>query len=360
MKLFLDESGNTGSDWLNPDQPYFVYGGWLIPDAQCVGAREIIKTVFWFSKAKELKSKDILSGKRRYFFEMVELLIDEAHALPVFVVADKSYMVAAKIVETFFDYAHNPHVNEYLTQKSNLKKALADFVSQDDDLLCKFGKILNKSAFNLTSMKDIRDKLATHFFDNDLGEVGDSISQLSDLDLTMMMDEYSDALSADISKAMSALTAPLLMQIIIDIDKSKYCFKEDIEIYADKLIGYSGVFDEIETICQRKKLVKNIKKIYFCNSLNDSLIQASDLLSGYVARTFRDINTVALESNSQRFWKKLVDLRDQYVERGVLLWDFDAHSNFLENISKIVGGSYHYSENPRDIIVEKFHNAIKR
>ena len=360
MKLFLDESGNTGSNWLNPDQPYFVYGGWLIPDAKCDGARKIVKTVFSFSKAKELKSKVILANKRQSFFDMAEQFINEAQALPVFVVADKSFMVAAKIVETFFDYAHNPYVNEYLTQRSDLKKALADFISQDDDLLGRFEKILNKSALDLTSMKDIRDKLTKLFLDNTLSEVGDIINQLSDKELSMMMDEYSDAPSDDISKIMSALTAPLLMQIIIGIGNSKHYFKEDIEICADELLGYTGVFGEIETICQRKKIVKNIEKITFCNSLSDPLIQASDLLSGYVARTFRDIRTVALEPESQRFWAKLVDLRDQYVEMDILLWNYDAHSSFLENISVIVGGSYRYAEDPRDIIVEDFHNAINK
>lgn len=26
--LFFDESGNTGTNWTNKEQPYFVYGGW--------------------------------------------------------------------------------------------------------------------------------------------------------------------------------------------------------------------------------------------------------------------------------------------------------------------------------------------
>lgn len=33
-------------------------------------------------------------------------------AIPVFGVADKRYMIAAKIIETFFDREYNPNVNK--------------------------------------------------------------------------------------------------------------------------------------------------------------------------------------------------------------------------------------------------------
>ena len=30
LALYFDESGNTGTNYLDVRQPYFVYGGWLI------------------------------------------------------------------------------------------------------------------------------------------------------------------------------------------------------------------------------------------------------------------------------------------------------------------------------------------
>lgn len=50
MKLFLDESCNTGTNWIDPQQPYFVYGGWLFQDDQCQKAIDKINEIFSFSK----------------------------------------------------------------------------------------------------------------------------------------------------------------------------------------------------------------------------------------------------------------------------------------------------------------------
>jgi len=50
--FFVDESGNTGTDWLNKDQPFFVYGGWLIPNENIdnvnIYLSEFIKKKRWY------------------------------------------------------------------------------------------------------------------------------------------------------------------------------------------------------------------------------------------------------------------------------------------------------------------------
>lgn len=28
--FFFDESGNTGTNWLDQKQPYYIYGGWML------------------------------------------------------------------------------------------------------------------------------------------------------------------------------------------------------------------------------------------------------------------------------------------------------------------------------------------
>ncbi|WP_412137665.1 DUF3800 domain-containing protein [Lentilactobacillus parabuchneri] len=32
LNYYIDESGNTGSNLLDENQPYFVYGGWIMDD----------------------------------------------------------------------------------------------------------------------------------------------------------------------------------------------------------------------------------------------------------------------------------------------------------------------------------------
>lgn len=133
LALYFDESGNTGTNYLDVRQPYFVYGGWLIEKEKEDEICESVERIFCGSRAKELKSKKGLKYEK--VKELFSILIFEFNAIPVFGVADKRYMVAAKIIETFFDHWYNPNVNGYLTYKTELKKALADSVSKNDSLL---------------------------------------------------------------------------------------------------------------------------------------------------------------------------------------------------------------------------------
>ncbi len=64
MLAYFDESGNTGSNWLDKQQPYFVYGGWLLKDDKKEKATELLKECFSNSKATELKAKIIWDKKK--------------------------------------------------------------------------------------------------------------------------------------------------------------------------------------------------------------------------------------------------------------------------------------------------------
>lgn len=109
--LFFDESGNTGANWLDGVQSYFVYGGWLLPEDNIKEAEDIIKAIFHNSKANELKSGYVVSRHMDKFQSLFSQLLT-IDALPIFQIADKKYMLAAKLIETFFDYAYNPNVDQ--------------------------------------------------------------------------------------------------------------------------------------------------------------------------------------------------------------------------------------------------------
>ena len=114
MLLYFDESGNTGSNWIDAQQPYFVYGGWLIKDDKKKDAVSLLSECFSDSKAAELKSKTIWDRKKDKLIDFINGMVDKVGAIPCFAIADKKYMIAAKIVETFFDCKYNPYVNYYL------------------------------------------------------------------------------------------------------------------------------------------------------------------------------------------------------------------------------------------------------
>ncbi len=59
-----------------------------------------------------------------------------ACAIPVFIIADKHFMIAAKIVETFFDCAYNPNIKNSFNWQSDLKRMLAEVIKIDCQVKC--------------------------------------------------------------------------------------------------------------------------------------------------------------------------------------------------------------------------------
>jgi hypothetical protein len=97
--LFCDESGFTGQDLLNQDQPYFSYSSVLIDPLE---ADEIVAQVKAdFPLGKELKGSRMLSnspGRKAAAF-----IFDKLAHRSITVVADKRFALAGKLYEYIFD-----------------------------------------------------------------------------------------------------------------------------------------------------------------------------------------------------------------------------------------------------------------
>jgi Protein of unknown function (DUF3800) len=99
LTLFCDESGFTGQDLLNPDQPYFSYSSVLIEPQE---AEEIVvQAKADFRLGNELKGSRMLSsspGRRA-----AEFIFDKVVERSITVVANKQFALAGKLYEYIFD-----------------------------------------------------------------------------------------------------------------------------------------------------------------------------------------------------------------------------------------------------------------
>lgn len=128
--LFCDESGNTGPDWANADQPIFVHGGWLVPDDAGISLFHdgIARLKHDYNlKSLELKTSRILKRQNssailRDFFR---LGMDLA-AIPLFLAADKAYLLGAKVVETYFDPQYNASLPMAFISNTGRKKSIVE------------------------------------------------------------------------------------------------------------------------------------------------------------------------------------------------------------------------------------------
>lgn len=335
LELYFDESGNTGTNYLDVRQPYFVYGGWLIKNEESKEICKRIGQIFCQSKAQELKARNKLNyGKIKELFDM--MMFDFA-AVPVFGVADKKYMVAAKIIETFFDHMYNPSVNGYLTFKTELKKALADSVSTNGELLIEFSRIIHDGTLELDAMRKIERKLSEHFEKEHLFDVQKSVSGLSDSNLHEMIEEFEFISRNGTEMRWLTLVEPVLIDRLYNVGLYSEIVGERVELYVDELWGYQNVFEELSDILNKERIIKNIKFVKQCKSNENLLIQAADLLCGFVSSTLNKKEVLMKNEIVNWEWQNFLFLDSIFDKYRIKIWDYYAHSDFIYEILSLSG-----------------------
>lgn len=361
--LFFDESGNTGTNWLDKNQPYYVYGGWLVKKSKKEEAEDEIKKIFSRSSAKELKSSFIIERKKPEFKLLMDFLLFKVGSIPVFGVVDKRYMVAAKIIETFFDYAYNPNVNQYLTYRSDLKKSLADSVSSNHIVLERFVELIKNGTIQLCEMREIKKLLAKHFQEQKHPYVSETLINLTDDNLQEMIGEFEFISKNGSEKKWLTLTQPILFDKLYNIEKLATVCNLQVKPYVDELRGYQEVFDELNKMSYTKgkiSFLEHFSSIEQCTSQNELLIQAADLLCGFVNKSLIKIGEFSKDIQVNEIWRNLVSIRDCFIEKNIVVWDYYAHTDFIKKIGLLVGiNDVKYKDECNKIILNNFLNAMK-
>lgn len=357
-RLFFDESGNTGTNWMDENQPYFVYGGWLVMDEKKEAAEKEIKRIFGGSSAKELKSSNVHFRKIREFKELIDVFLFEIDAVPVFGVADKSYMVAAKIIETFFDHEYNPNINGYLTFPTELKKALADVVSTNQNILQGFVKLIKRGTIQLCEMREINTTLANHFKEQNHPDVFETLINLTDNNLRKMISEFEDVSKNGNEMKWLTLTETIFFDRLRYLEELASLYNLRVKPYVDELFGYQVVFDELNSF--RTTFLNHFDSIEQKDSQDELLIQAADLLCGFINKSLIEIDKSWENKLVNEIWRNLVYVRDFFAKKGILIWDYYAHSDFIKKIDILsCSDKIEYIRDSHKIISNEFPIAKK-
>lgn len=111
IDVFFDETGNTGDDFAQTDQPFFVLAGWVVPrtsvDAAVAQVRAIVERRQ--DPSAELKGSRMLRSPqgRELMVELVEGLLDSG-CLAIVALYEKAWTMAAKLVAHLVDGRTNP------------------------------------------------------------------------------------------------------------------------------------------------------------------------------------------------------------------------------------------------------------
>jgi Protein of unknown function (DUF3800) len=130
MKLYLDESGNTGADLHDRQQPVFTYAGTWLNDATHSHFSSFLvnlRTQHGLQGTGEIKGKTLLGSRRGR--GAVRALLEELdeHRVPIsLVMVHKRFVAAGVVVEDCTDYVYNPEFDERWTWDTTLKEPLAE------------------------------------------------------------------------------------------------------------------------------------------------------------------------------------------------------------------------------------------
>jgi hypothetical protein len=136
--LYCDETGNTGSRFLDPDQPLFAEGGWFVATnnhPRAVAAIENLERNFK-TGTNELKGAKIAkTAKGQAFIRSVCAAVGKNGGVPFLYLVEKRYFVCTKIVETFFDPLYNPAISVSETWDPEKRQSDAQFFYDNGGIL---------------------------------------------------------------------------------------------------------------------------------------------------------------------------------------------------------------------------------
>ncbi|MBY6915744.1 MULTISPECIES: DUF3800 domain-containing protein [Clostridium] len=375
--FYIDESGNTGTDWINNEQPYFVYGGWLVCDAQAGELKQYLSNFFSKTQATELKAKKLFKQKKGIliFNNIFKEMCYKYRAFPIFCFVDKKFMIAGKIVETFFDGAYNPRINWYLTTPVELKKALAVCISENDEILIEFSKIIKNCTASIDDMKKINQKLIKIFEKQNHIMVADTLRDLKEENFLKMIDEFESVTKGKNGKNNITLTGTTLVKLLNSAESICRIFNGQAVIVHDKLRGYNDVFLEIEKIflkkdnpvsfgTEKKHIFSNfphVDSITTVDSKSEILVQAADLLCGFVSKVFKSfLIEEELSEKALEILYHLIKLYYKFIEMDIMIWDYHCTYEFEPKLCNAINSQkIHNQFDYHKLVDEDFINAIK-
>lgn len=322
--FYCDESGNTGTNWVDAEQPFFIYGGWLIPNESKDKVISGVGEIFAKYPGNEIKANRFFKmGKSSEYFKRLFNFMLNIPAFPIFIIIDKFYTVALKIIETFFDPAYNQSLYDEITWDVSLKKQLAEII-REKPLIYSFAKLIHSGMLSPSEMQLIRVELSHAF--SLMPSIVKSISCITDDGIRKMLDEFN---YPNTSRTLTIPSLNHLMQVL-----QKFCEGLDSEttIIHDNIRGYNDWLDTLRDLFlspgdvhilgnndfQFYSKLPNITELKLTDSKDDILIQIADLLCGFLLKSFLKADKeIPFDDKEKEIMQHLFVLHDEFKT-----WDY--------------------------------------
>lgn len=305
--IYCDESGNTGSNFLDTNQPIFVLSGWMFERNTSYKAKEKVIQLRKdnFPQMEELKGAKLLKSSRGrkfcadFFEEMGKM-----GAVPFFIVAEKRFCVAAKIVEAFFDPLHNDYLENSFSWRNDLKIIIAEIIySISEESIEKFTEVHQSPT--LANIKETQLELIKELKKNGYGQLADVVGGTNS-HLGKILEEETYTITGMEKKAMKTLNLPVFISFINLIEKfSRNIGFKKVRMIHDEVAQFQRVFPEVFEMYNKSESNETLvlasgtemvfstlklKQFEMGDSKRHALIQAGDILSSTLNNYFTKVS----------------------------------------------------------------------
>lgn len=169
------------------------------------------------------------------------------------------------------------------------KTELCNEVYNNEGLLKMFSILLKESTIEIDVMRDIKNLLANSMKSEQTAIYRDMISNVTDKELYTMIEEF-EGIAKDGKNLRQSPGSTLLFTIIYRVQKVLEVCNEKADIIVDEL-GNKTFINDIKEIIDNRSIFSKVLDLKTIKSQDNIIVQASDLLSGYINAVYnRDEN----------------------------------------------------------------------
>ena len=289
IKLYVDESGNSGPNYLDKDKPYFILAAYLDLDGKMDRLENVerIKAILNYEEGKNYSLIKSVAGRKK--MKNVLSFMREMKCIPFIAIANKKYCISNRIVEVLLDPVYNSMVPMEidLPQNYSIKKELSNriFCNLSEELLFDFSKGYRGNGMSLEErIHNMRELIVT--ISNELERKDAFIANMirgaiNDIENNMRDEEKEESSRL----AEQAPNLWLLYNLLLLVENQ---FRETdyvVDVVHDVQVKYDShiqtMYEFIDTHEFMNQLY-HIGEINFSDSKSDVRIQAADILAGSV------------------------------------------------------------------------------
>lgn len=330
FNLYIDESGNTGANMIDKDQNVFTYGAWLIQDSiENSAVNNILNqysNLFNNCNNGELKSADYFKNINDYkeYYNLFNSMLKEKF-VPFVLLLEKKFIITSYIVEVFFhfkDIKNDIELAELTNLKINISNLIYDNITDS-----------NFDAFEKFWIQMYKNKhQSKEELDNIKQTILDIFNKLNLLDLSQYLDNssYCNTCKVEAGYFIASLLARLLIHININNVEAN-----DLDIKINVFHDQTSLFNELKKFIKKSNIENMLTKFNFplnqINSIDNKVIQLSDLLAGFFHNVLIEKNNINDEAKNTIF-SYFIDLQQRSNKGNVLFLSYNYEYKFISKL----------------------------